>query len=139
MKKLTKKYLTELTYEIIGGAIEVHKALGPGLLEQAYESCFEYELKLRGLKVERQQSVPIFYKGTSLDANLRYDLLVENCIVIELKAVENMNPVFEAQILTYMHLLNIPKGILLNFFCTNLFKDGQQTFVNEFFRTLPDV
>jgi len=138
MARLTKLYLDELTYRIIGAVIEVHKTLGPGLLEKIYETCLEAELLGLGLKVARQQTVPIHYKGLILDAELRYDLLVEDCILLELKAVEQMHPVYEAQILSYMKLLKIPKGILVNFTCSNIFKDGQKTFVNEFFRDLPD-
>ena len=138
MNRLTKKSVNEITYKIIGAAIEVHKNLGPGLLEQAYELCLEHELQVRGLKIERQQSVPVIYKGLILESKLRYDLLVEDCVLVELKAVAMMHAVFEAQLMTYMKLLKKPKGVLLNFFCTNIFKEGQYTFVNEFFRVLPD-
>ena len=138
MKKLTKKYLKELTFEIIGAAIEVHKEMGPGLLEQVYEECMVYELELRGIKATRQQRVPIKYKGKILEADLRYDLLVENCIVVELKAVLEMIPIFEAQVMSYARILEVPKAILINFTCENIFKHGQKTFVNEFFRILPE-
>ncbi len=138
MKRITKKYLNELTYQIIGAAIEVHKELGPGLLESVYEKCMIHELKSKGLYIQSQQKVPIIYKNTILDAELRYDILVENCIVVELKAVEKLLPVFEAQAMTYARLLKVPKSILLNFTCTNIFKEGQKTFVNELFRTLPE-
>ena len=138
MKNVTKKSLNHLCYQIIGAAIEVHKLLGPGLLEQVYETCLEHELLRRNLKVTRQKSVPINYKGLSLEANLRYDLLIEDCVVVELKAVEILHPIFEAQIMTYMRLLGKPKGIILNFNCTNIYKEGQKTFVNEFYRMLPE-
>lgn len=138
MKQLTKKYLNELTRIIIGAAITVHKELGPGLLEKVYETCLIHELKLQGLKIQHQQAVPIIYKGIKLDAELRYDILVEDCIVVELKAVTTLLPVFEAQTMTYMTLLRIPKGILINFTCKNIFYEGQKTFVNELFRRLPD-
>ena len=98
----------------------------------------EYELTLRGFKVARQQSVPVIYKGIKLDAVLRYDLLVDDCIVVELKAVTEMHPVFDAVIMAYMRLLQKPKGILINFCCQNIFHDGQKTFVNEIYRDLPD-
>ncbi len=137
MYHLTQNFLNDLTYQIIGAAIDVHKELGPGLLEQVYESCLVFELQQRHLKVDRQQVVPINYKGMLLEANLRCDLLVEDSIVLELKTVEVIHPVFEAQLMTYMYLLEKPKGILLNFFCTNIFKEGQKTFVNDFFRALP--
>jgi len=138
MKNLTKTFINELSYEIIGAAIEVHKELGSGLLEKVYEECMVHELSLRNIKVSQQQVVPINYKGQTLDALLRYDLLVEDCIVIELKAVLEMHPIFEAQIMSYARLLEVPKGILINFTCENIFKDGQKTFVNEFFRELPE-
>ena len=138
MKELTKKYLTDLTYDIIGAAIEVHKEMGPGLLEKVYEVCMIQELGLRGIKVKSQQSVPVIYKGVPLDAELRYDLLVDDCIVVELKAVVEMMPVFEAQAMSYAKLLKMPKAILINFTCTNIFQKGQKTFVNELFSALPD-
>jgi GxxExxY protein len=138
MEKMTKKQLNNLSYKIIGAAIEVHKHLGPGLLESVYETCLEWELKQSGLNVLRQQLVPIRYKGNELDAALRYDLLVENCVILELKTVEFFLPVHEAQLMTYLRLLEKPKGILLNFYCQNIFKEGQRTFVTELFRSLPD-
>jgi GxxExxY protein len=136
--KITKSYLKDLTFEIIGAAIEVHKEMGPGLLENVYEACMVHELKLRGLKVTTQQSVPVRYKGVLLDVELRYDLLVEDCIVVELKAVAEIAPVFEAQAISYAQLLKVPKAILINFNCRNIFKEGQKTFVNHFFSALPD-
>ena len=138
MKKLTKAYLDFLTHEIIGSAIEVHKEMGPGLLEKVYEACMIHELGLRNIKVQSQQKVPVCYKGVYLDADIRYDLLVEDCIVVELKAVMEMIPIFYAQTMTYAKLLKIPKSILINFTCTNIFQKGQKTFVNEYFRDLPD-
>jgi GxxExxY protein len=138
MKELTKSYLKELTYEIVGAAIEVHKEMGPGLLEKVYEACMIHELGLRGLKVTTQQKIPIRYKGVYLDADLRYDLLVEDSIVVELKAVLEMIPIFEAQVMSYAKLLEVPKAMLINFTCNNIFKEGQKTFVNDLFRFLPD-
>lgn len=135
---MTKKYLDDLTYNIIGAAIEVHKAIGPGLLETVYHQCLMEELRQRNIKFETERIVPVHYKGLVLDVDLRCDLFVENCIVLELKAVKELHPVFEAQLLTYMNLLEAPKGILINFFSNNLFKEGQKTFVNEIFRNLPE-
>ncbi len=135
---MTKKQLNELTYTIIGAAIEVHKALGQGLLESVYHKCLKHELELRGLRFSSELIVPLRYKDINIDTELRCDLLVENCIVLELKSVAEILPIHEAQTLTYMKLLDIPKGILFNFNCVNLFKEGQQTFVNELFRNLPD-
>jgi GxxExxY protein len=108
MKKLTKLYLTKLTFDIIGAAIEVHKEMGPGLLEKVYEVCMIQELTLRGIKVTSQEAVPIIYKGVILDGELRYDLLVEDCIVVELKAVMQMLPIFDAQTMSYAKLLKVP-------------------------------
>jgi len=96
------------------------------------------ELGLRGIKVTSQQTVPVIYKGVHLDADLRYDLLVEDCIVVELKAVMEMIPLFEAQVMSYARLLEVPKAMLINFTCTNIFKEGQKTFVNDLFRLLPE-
>lgn len=138
MKTLTKKYLAELTYQILGAAIDVHRELGPGLLEKVYETCMIQELGLRGLQVQSQQVVPINYKGLNLDAELKYDLLVEGCIVVELKAVKEFIPVFDAQSMSYARLLRVPKSILINFTCDNIFKNGQKTFVNDFFWDLPE-
>ena len=138
MKELTKSYLRALTYEIVGSAIEVHKEMGLGLLEKVYEVCMIQELILRGIKVTSQQTIPVIYKGVALDAELRYDLLVENCIIVELKAVLQLVPLFEAQAMSYAKLLHVPKAVLINFTCANIFKEGQKTFVNDLFRALPN-
>jgi GxxExxY protein len=135
--KLTRKYLDDVTYEIIGCAIEVHRHLGPGLIESIYEKCFLQELLLRNIRMEKQLWTPVVYKGITLDTSLRLDVLVENCVIVELKSVETMIPVYEAQILTYMKLLEKPKGVLINFNCTNIFKEGQKTFVNEIYASFP--
>ena len=136
---LTKKYLDKLTYEVVGAAIEVHKAIGAGLLESVYHECLKHELKARNINFLTEAIVPISFKGLTLEADLRCDLLIENCLVAELKALAELAPIHEAQLLTYMKLLKVPKGILINFTCVNLFKEGQKTFVNEFFRNLPEV
>ena len=135
---LTKKLLDELTYEIIGCAIEVHKALGPGLLESIYEKCLVKELLLKDLITVSQLKVPINYRGLELEADLRLDILVENLIVVEVKAVEKINPLYEAQVLSYMRLHEKPKGIIINFCCRNIFKEGQKTFVNDLYSLLPN-
>ena len=134
---ITQKYLDELTYKIIGCAIEVHKHLGPGLLESVYEKCFTHELGIRRLHYQSQQKVPIIYKNLYLDAELRFDVLVENLIIVELKSMDGILPIHEAVLLTYMKMLSKPKGIIINFNCTNIFKEGQKTFVNEFYAALP--
>lgn len=135
---MTKKYLNELTYRIIGCAIEVHKHLGPGLLESVYEKCFVKELELRGIAYKKQICVPLEYKGLELETELRLDVLVEEMLCVELKAQEGLLPVHEATILSYMQMLQMPKGILINFHCVNIFKEGQKTFVNNLFASLPE-
>jgi GxxExxY protein len=135
--RITQKYLDELTYKIIGCAIEVHRILGPGLMESVYEKCFLHELTLRGMNYQSQQKVPVNYKDMYLDADLRYDVLVEGIIVTELKSSEDISPVYEAVVLTYMRLLSKPKGIIINFNCTNIFKEGQKTLVNDLYAALP--
>ncbi len=105
----------ELTEKIIGAAIEVHRELGPGLLESAYQACLVHELELRGLNVEEQVPLPVTYKGITLDCGYRLDLVVENRVVVELKTVEKLIPVHEAQLLTYLKLSKIKIGLLINF------------------------
>ena len=135
---ITKTEVDRLTYNIIGCAIEVHKALGAGLLESIYEKCMIKEMELRGMVVRSQLKVPINYKGLLLEADLKLDLLVEDIIVVELKAVEKINPIYLSQVLSYMRLLEKPKGILINFCCDNIFREGQRTVVNELYGYLPD-
>jgi GxxExxY protein len=101
--------------EIIGAAIAVHRALGPGLLESTYEACLVYELTQRGLKVERQKELPVRYHGVQLDCGYRIDLLVEDTIIVELKAVDKLEPIHEAQLLSYLKLSGIKIGLLINF------------------------
>ena len=137
-KSLTKKSLTALTYEIIGACIEVHKALGPGLLETVYQKCLAYEFSIKSLEFDTEFIVPVTYKGFDIDTALHCDFLVEDAIVLELKSVKEIMPVHEAQLLTYMKLLQRPKGILMNFNCANLFKEGQKTYVNDLYRNLPE-
>jgi len=134
---ITQKLINQLTYKIIGCAIEVHKELGTGLLESIYEKCFIHELRLNNFDVKSQLTVPILYKGLDIDCDLRLDVLVDNLVVVEIKSTNEMHPIFEAQLLTYMKLTESPKGILINFNCKNLFHEGQKTFVNEFFAELP--
>ncbi|MEM6697177.1 MAG: GxxExxY protein [Bacteroidota bacterium] len=136
--KITKSYLKELTYQINGAAIEVHKALGPGLLESVYHECMMHELELRGIPYETEMIAPVHYKGLVTKGKLRCDLWIENTIVVELKAVKEFEPIFDAKLMTYMKLLKAPKGIMYNFNVINIFGEGQKTFVNELFRNLPD-
>lgn len=105
----------EISERVIGGAIDVHRALGPGLLEAVYEQCLVHELGLRGLAVERQRAMPLTYKGLRLEGGYRLDLVVESKVVVEVKAVEQLLPVHEAQLLTYLRLSGLHLGLLLNF------------------------
>jgi GxxExxY protein len=104
-----------LSAVVIGAAMEVHRIMGPGLLESIYERCLLRELELRGIPVLNQQEVVIDYKGTVLKETLKFDLLVDSCLLVELKAVQDVLPIHKAQLLTYMKLLNVPLGLLLNF------------------------
>ena len=113
--KLTIEQLNNLSYEIIGCSIDVHKQLGPGLLESTYEVCLEYELLHNGFKVERQKTLPVVYNNIKLDAGYRIDLLVEDEIIVELKAVEKIIPIHEAQLMTYLKLSDKELGLLINF------------------------
>ena len=120
--------INEITQKIIGCAIEVHKNLGPGLLESAYEECLAYELEKAGLKTKRQVPTPVIYKDVKLDCGYRIDMLIENLIVIELKVVDEINPVHEAQVLTYMKFSKMNIGLLINFNVTAL-KNGIRRFI----------
>ncbi len=131
--KITKKRLNDLIYQVNGAAIEVHKALGPGLLESVYHECMKHELYLRGIQFESEHIIPIDYKGLVASTILRCDLLVENLLVVELKSVTEIHPIFEAKLLTYMKLLKLPKGLMINFNVKNIFHDGQKTYVNEMY------
>jgi len=135
---MTQKQVTKLSYEITGFAIKVHKALGPGLLESVYEQCLKFELEKNGYNVKQQLIVQIDYEGLELESNLRIDLLVNDCVVVELKAVENVLPIHEAQLLTYMKLLQKPQGLLINFNTTNITK-SMKPFVNEYFKRLDTI
>jgi GxxExxY protein len=119
----------ELTYEIRGAIFDVYNELGPGLLESVYEEALAFELKERGLKVERQVEVPIRYKGNELKTPLRLDLLIENQVIVELKSVEEMKPVFAKQLLTYLRLLNKRVGLLVNFSSNNI-REGIRRIAN---------
>ena len=120
----------ELSNKIIGAAIEVHKVLGPGLLESAYEECLCRELDLNGITFERQKSLPVNYKGTHLDCGYRLDILVESCVIVELKCVETFVPIHIAQLLTYLKLTNLKLGLLINFNVPVL-KDGIKRVIND--------
>jgi GxxExxY protein len=136
--EISKKYLNELTYKVIGCAIEVHKHLGPGLLESVYEKCFLKELGLREIGYQNQILVPLQYKGLELNTESRLDVLVEDILCVELKAQEGLLPIHDAVLLSYMQMLQKPKGILINFHCVNIFKEGQKTLINNLFAHLPE-
>lgn len=136
---MTQKYLDNLTYEVVGSAIEVHKTMGRGLLESVYHECLKEELLHRKINFLTEMKVPVVYKEKRLDLDFRCDLFIENCLVVELKAVAEISHVHEAQLLNYMKLLKSPKGILFNFNCFNLFREGQKTFVNEYFSALAKI
>ena len=123
--------LDQLTRRIIGAAIEVHRHLGPGLLESAYESCLVFELKQLGFTIEQQKPLPVTYKGMVLDCGYRLDLVVEDAVIVELKAVEQLTAIFEAQLLSYLRLTGKKVGLLINFHVPVL-KNGIKRIVNEF-------
>ena len=118
-----------ITGQIVDAAMKVHTALGPGLLENAYEACLAHELKKRGLEVERQKELPIQYDGQTIDAGYRLDLLVDNTVIVELKAVADIAPIHHAQIISYLKLGKKPVGLLINFNVQRL-KDGIKRFAN---------
>ena len=107
--------INQITEMIIGAAIEVHRHLGPGLLESAYQTCIAREMTLRGLSFEREKDLPVAYKGVQLDCGYRLDFLVEKSVIVELKAVESFLPIHEAQLLTYLRLIGCKVGLLINF------------------------
>lgn len=133
---ITQKYINEISYKIIGCAIEVHKHLGPGLLESVYEPCFIDEMRSAGLFVKSQIYVPVHYKGKDLGGNLKLDLLINDLIIVEEKAVEQMIPLFKAQLLSYLKLAMKPKGLLINFNCENI-TEQLVSLVTEEFTKLP--
>lgn len=133
---LTKKYLNELEYQLTGAVIDVHKHLGSGLLESGYQKCLAHELKLRNIMFSSEHHIDVIYNEFHLDTALRVDFYVNNCLVIEVKAVDSILPIHEAQILTYMKLLKAPKGLLINFNCTNIIQTGKKPYVSEFYREL---
>lgn len=134
--KITKRYLNELQYAVTGAAIYVHKELGPGLLESVYHKCMKHELAHRGLHFQSELRIPITFRNQELEADLRLDLWVENILPVELKAVDQIHPLHEAQILSYLKLLAAPKGLLINFHCSNIYRDGQRSYLSELYRDL---
>jgi GxxExxY protein len=126
-----KDGLNHVTETIIGAAIEVHKALGPGLLESAYEACLAFELAECGLRIERQKPLPVVYREVKLDCGYRLDLLVEEVVIVELKVVDRLAPIHQAQLLSYLRLSGCKVGLLINF-NVKVLKDGIVRMVNDF-------
>jgi GxxExxY protein len=126
-----KARLNQITETIIGAAIEVHRSLGPGLLESAYEACLAYELGKRGLAVQQQRPLPVVYREIKLDCGYRLDLFVEENVIVEVKAVEHLAPIHDAQLLSYLKLADCRVGLLVNFNVITL-KDGVRRLVNHF-------
>ena len=133
---LTKSYLQALSYQIIGCAMEVNKHIGPGLLESVYQMCFLEELKQQGLNVRSQVYVPVIYKNNNLGGTLKIDILIEEAIIVVLKSVEAMIPLYEAQLLSYLKIADKPKRLLINFNCERI-KDQMISLVTESYRNLP--
>ena len=123
--------INDLTYAIIGAAMKVHRTLGPGLLESAYEVCLAYELEKVPLRVERQKPVPVIYEDVKLECGFRADLLVESRVVVECKAKETLHPIDGAQVLSHLRLLNLQVGLLINFHVLDL-KEGIKRIVNNY-------
>lgn len=128
---MEKAQLNRITESIIGAAIDVHRGLGPGLLESAYEACLAFELAQRGLKVEQQKPLPVVYKDVKLDCGYRLDLLVEDAVIVEIKAVDRLAPIHKAQLLSYLKLTGCKVGLLLNF-NVQVLKHGIRRVVNNF-------
>jgi GxxExxY protein len=135
---ITKKYLTDLVYRVNGAAIEVHKHLGPGLLESIYHKCMIRELTLRGINFQSELIIPFEYKGLRLESDLRCDLFIENCLVLELKATNKVTPINVTILMSYMNLLEAPIGLMINFNVENIFHQGQKTYVNSLYSRLED-
>jgi GxxExxY protein len=126
-----KDRLDQITRRIIGAATEVHKILGPGLLESAYEACLAYELRQLGYKIEQQKSLPVIYKDVKLDCGYRVDLVVEDAVIVEIKAMEQLAPIHDAQVISYLRLADKRVGLLINFH-VQLLKNGVKRIVNNF-------
>jgi GxxExxY protein len=123
--------IDRVTEAIIGAAIAVHRAIGPGLLESAYQACMEFELTERGLQVKPQDPLPVVYKGVRLDCGYRIDLIVENAVIVELKSVDKVIPIHEAQLLSYLKLSSKTVGLLINF-NVPILKQGVRRIVNQY-------
>ena len=130
---ITQKYITDLTYKINGACIEVHKILGSGLAEIVYHKALEEEFRIRDIQFKSEFVIPVFYKDKNLECDFKFDFLVEDLIVLKIKAVTQIMDIHKSQVLNYMNLLKVPKGILINFNVKNLYHFGQETFINKYF------
>jgi GxxExxY protein len=135
--ELTQKYVNDIGYRIVGCAIEVHKELGPGLLESIYEESLIIELRNCELFVNSQERIIPYYKNIELSTRFRFDILVEDLILVENKSVTALHPIDTAQLLSYMQMLKKPKGILINYNVLNLVNEGLVPLVNQYFKKLP--
>jgi GxxExxY protein len=134
---LTKKLVNQISYEVVGCAIAVHKELGPGMLESIYEDCMCIEFEEKGIKFQRQVPIELNYKGRKINRQMKLDLMVEEAIIVELNAVEMMNPIYTAQLLSYLNQAKLPKGLLINFNETNIV-NTMIPLVSKYFKNLPD-
>lgn len=133
---INQKTVTHLAYQVMSCAIEVHNHVGPGLLESVYQDCLAHELKLRGFDVWEQAEVPVHYKGMIPKTPLRLDMLVNQLVIVEVKAVENLLPIHTAQIISYLKLAQKPKGLLINFHSKSI-TASSKSYVSEYFAALP--
>jgi GxxExxY protein len=133
---MTKQFVNDVSYEVIGSIIEVHKHLGPGLIESTYHKCLAYEFSLRHLNFISEGTFPFHYKDLDLSTDFRCDLLVEGVIMLELKAVMEIVPFFKAKLLNQMKIAKVPKGMLVNFNVNNIMNEGHHVFLNEFYTKL---
>ena len=133
---ITQSYLTDLTYKVNGACIEVHRHLGPGVLESVYHEALKEEFVLRNNNFKSEFIIDAIYKGKKLNCDFRCDFLIENVLVLEIKSVRSFDDIHKAKILNYMNLLKVPKGMLINFNVKNIFYEGQETFVNQYFEKL---
>jgi GxxExxY protein len=133
---ITKKYINELTYKVVGACIEVHKIVGSGLYEDVYHKCLEREFDLLGINYKSELEIPLIYKEINIDCKVKCDFLIQDLIFLELKSVSEIHPIHKAQTMNYMNLLRVPKSILVNFNVYNLYHEGTETFVNKNFEKL---
>ena len=133
---MTQSEIDLLTYKINGACIEVHKTIGPGLLESVYQKCLEHEFKIRNISYQSQLNIPILYKGEEISCNFICDFLIEDLVVLEIKSVSHIIDIHRAQVLNYINLMKKPKGILINFNVKNIINQGHETFVNDIYRKL---